>query len=524
MWFNMKIKYLIMVSLILTILTMGIVSATEDVNASDTLTINDQAEEETVLQQDLDVQAESVDESRAVEGEEDSPVDIDIYDKVWIDDGYGDLMRIIDDDYLDGTVKVVVDDNDSITKVFKASKKEIIGYFGIDELKKKPTFGSHKINVTYQKNGVSTPFNKVKMQEFTYTFRWAYDNLPEDYDIIYGGKMNVFLVLPYGSNGTVNFKFNSKNYTFPIENGEGMLAISVKGLKVGNYNLEAEFRDAANYYPVRTINLPIRIVPDVIYLSDMAVGDKDIISITAHKNSKITATLYKIGKNDKKTQVAKVSGKTKVSIPLEKLIVKGFNKMYLKCTVDGFNYESEIYISGWTNQKNVKSSITKKGDKVTLNLKGPKTKEEFGIYLDGNFLKTVKATKGKVKYVFSNLSVGKHRIHIAHYEGYTYHKTFVVTVKAKDKVSLTFKKVDVKKSAKKLVLKATLKLNKKAKKGLKVTFKFNGKKYVAKTNKKGVAKVTIKKKVLKKLKVGKKVKYQASYGKIIAKKTAKIKK
>ena len=79
MWFNMKIKYLIMVSLILTILTMGIVSATEDVNASDTLTINDQAEEETVLQQDLDVQAESVDESRAVEGEEDSPVDIDIY-------------------------------------------------------------------------------------------------------------------------------------------------------------------------------------------------------------------------------------------------------------------------------------------------------------------------------------------------------------------------------------------------------------------------------------------------------------
>ena len=42
--------------------------------------------------------------------------------------------------------------------------------------------------------------------------------------------------------------------------------------------------------------------------------------------------------------------------------------------------------------------------------------------------------------------------------------------------------------------------------------------------KKGVAKVTIKKKVLKKLKVGKKVKYQASYGKIVAKKTVKVKK
>ena len=58
----------------------------------------------------------------------------------------------------------------------------------------------------------------------------------------------------------------------------------------------------------------------------------------------------------------------------------------------------------------------------------------------------------------------------------------------------------------------------------KITFKFNGKKYVAKTNKKGVAKVTIKSKVLKKLKVGKKVTYQATYLKDTVKNTAKIKK
>lgn len=90
---------------------------------------------------------------------------------------------------------------------------------------------------------------------------------------------------------------------------------------------------------------------------------------------------------------------------------------------------------------------------------------------------------------------------------------------------LHLKKVKVKKSSKKLVIKATLdKVNGKYLKNQKITFKFNGKKYTAKTNKKGVAKVTIKKNVLKKLKVGKKVIYQASYGKIIVKKTAKIKK
>lgn len=56
--------------------------------------------------------------------------------------------------------------------------------------------------------------------------------------------------------------------------------------------------------------------------------------------------------------------------------------------------------------------------------------------------------------------------------------------------------------------------------GLKVIFKFNDKKYTAKTNKKGIAKVTIKKNILKKLKVGKKVKYQASYGKTTVKKNS----
>ena len=110
-------------------------------------------------------------------------------------------------------------------------------------------------------------------------------------------------------------------------------------------------------------------------------------------------------------------------------------------------------------------------------------------------------------------------------------KTGSVTVKKQTiptkpvvKTTITLKTVKVKKSAKKLILQATLKQGKKALSGKKVTFKFNGKTYKAKTNKKGIAKVTIKKNVLKKLKVGKKVTYQAGYGKVTAKKTAKIKK
>lgn len=91
------------------------------------------------------------------------------------------------------------------------------------------------------------------------------------------------------------------------------------------------------------------------------------------------------------------------------------------------------------------------------------------------------------------------------------------------KQNLKLAKVKVKKSAKKLVIKATLK-GKKPIKGKKLTFKFNGKTYKAKTDKKGIAKITIKKSVLKKLKVGKKVKYQVTYLKNTVKQSVKVKK
>ena len=98
----------------------------------------------------------------------------------------------------------------------------------------------------------------------------------------------------------------------------------------------------------------------------------------------------------------------------------------------------------------------------------------------------------------------------------TTYKTKTVTNKLTVKKMLTLKKVKVRKSAKKLVL--TAKLAKKLK-GKKITFRFNSKKYVIKTNKKGVAKLKIKKSVLKRLKVGKKITYGATY----IKETKKIK-
>ena len=93
-----------------------------------------------------------------------------------------------------------------------------------------------------------------------------------------------------------------------------------------------------------------------------------------------------------------------------------------------------------------------------------------------------------------------------------------------EKISLTLSKVTVKKSAKSRKVKVTLKINGKKVKGEKVTIRFNGKKYTVKTNSKGVGTATVKASVLKKLKVGKKIKITATYGNVTVQRTTKVKK
>jgi len=94
------------------------------------------------------------------------------------------------------------------------------------------------------------------------------------------------------------------------------------------------------------------------------------------------------------------------------------------------------------------------------------------------------------------------------------YKGFKTTNKLKVKQTLkVVKKTVTFKKGKKLVLKASLKFsNGKGIKGKKITFKLNGKTYSGKTNKKGIAKVTINKIDTKKLKKGKKYTVKVTYG------------
>lgn len=179
---------------------------------------------------------------------------------------------------------------------------------------------------------------------------------------------------------------------------------------------------------------------------------------------------------------------------------------FKKCSANKIRFwDSEVYYGSYFQAKvNYPEGTVAKGVYVTFKINGKYYKE---VKTDKKGYAKVKITKAPGDYTVSIRALGE-----------TASDTLTVTS------ILDLEKVPVKRSAKKLVLKATLKKGKKAIVGKKVTFKFNGKTYSAKTDKKGVAKITVKKSALKKLKAGKKVKYQATYGNCVVKYSVKIEK
>ena len=147
----------------------------------------------------------------------------------------------------------------------------------------------------------------------------------------------------------------------------------------------------------------------------------------------------------------------------------------------------------------------KVGVKVSMTL----NKKTYAVKTDKNGYATLK--------IPNTLKPGKYTISFK-YRGETAKRT--ITVKQVLKTS----KVTVKKTAKKITLKATLRTSKnKPIVSKKVSFKFNGKTYSAKTNSKGIVTVSIGKSVLNKLKKGKTYAFTVTYVKDTIKSTVAVK-
>ena len=405
-----------------------------------------------------------------------------------------------------------------------ASKKPIVeidgATFDVDSSHKVDTrllkSGNHTIKVTYPGDDKYSPKTVEKSFQTVYSIRMI------DYYAQYNNS-KISLDLPEDAQGNLSVYVDGEIFE-SIPMGNDTATIYLNGIRLGKHNITAAYE--GRDYEVKNQSQEVMFIPNAIYPSTMTYGDNETMYIEINPDANLTVTARKDGKTFNLTFID-----GKADIPLSDLMICKFgeedydwNHIELKCKGDiEYSLWYDIYVSPIPARLVGAKDITMYcGDSKTYQLT---VWGDYGKKIGKGDTVTVKI--GSKYYYPKTNANGVINLKINEAPGTyniisTYHgKTVKSKLTVKHVVSL--KTVKVKRSAKTLTLQATLK-NTKAIKNKQVTFKFAGKTYKAKTNAKGIAKVTVPKSVLGKLKAGKTVTYQATYLKDTVKKTAKVKK
>ena len=306
----------------------------------------------------------------------------------------------------------------------------------------------------------------------------------------------------------------------------GAVTISLKNLTVANHVFDISYT-GPDYSP-EDVKYSIDVYPIVNIPPSVTVGEDKYIEMIADPNA--TGQFVVVIDNDfenKRVTLDPINGTARYSM---KNLDDGNVMIQISYQIGGTPLDQYFDVDIASVKGKVVASDVKMyyydGTKLAVKVYGTNGKlveygEEVTIKIGKKTYYAETNSKG-VAYLTIKELPGKYSVKISYTDAND--KVASITKSLVVQKVLTLKTATVKKSAKKLVLSATLKKGKKAISGKRITFKFNGKTYKATTNKKGIAKVTVKKAVLKKLKVGKKVKYQATYQKCVVKKTAKVKK
>ena len=405
-----------------------------------------------------------------------------------------------------GTVKVYIDD------VLVHTEKTENGQF-ILSLEKYIKYTNREVKVVY----TGKSFSRTKTQQISMTY--DFDVWPMQFT--YGEDNVIEVILPDYLNRkllTITIDGVSYKFTQPKYSGNNMAAVDISKLAAGNHSMVVSFAGDDKFYPLeRTYNITVDYEFNIPY--DIEYKDSSVIYLRLPADADGSLEVQVDGKLFKSTKLSKGYAEVKIGT-----LAPGWHDILVKYTGSDYSMaeqSSMVYVAP-------KISLTysfRQGEDKYISVEVPKSCTGYVIFnIDGKNHK-VAITNGKAKYSLKSLKVGEHDVYVSYYgdDGTKDVENWrVVTVK-NPLIKMTLQKVKVKKSAKKLVIKATLKINGKVAKGKYLKFKFNKKTYKVKTNKKGIAKLTIKKSVLKKLKVGKKVKYQVTYSKKAVKRTVKVK-
>ena len=381
--------------------------------------------------------------------------------------------------------------------------------------------GNYTMNVTTVPDANHTAVSKlvnVTVNKISnYTMDVSSDKVPE------GDNTTVTVIVPENAKGNVTVTLsNGTNYTAEVENGTA--TVNVGQLPAGDNNITVTY-SGDDIYAGKTSNTIVHVKKVRIVAENMKRGwdsPYDYLSKIVDEDGNPLANRNVTFVVDGKQYNATTDG-------------SGIAKLSAGLAVGKHEVNVTEQLSGASATAN--ATIVKRlleNRDLTKDYESSKHYKVRAIGDDGNPVGKGVVVKIITNGVTYNAKTDKNGyatlpIHLKP-KKYTvtskYHKTTVKNkLVVKQTLKLVKKTVKVKKG-KKIVLKAKLKWSSgKAIKGKKITFRFKGKNYKAKTNKKGIAKVTIKKKkVLKKLKKGKKYKYSAKYIKSVVKGKVKIKK
>ncbi len=406
-----------------------------------------------------------------------------------------------------GTVKVYIDN-----KLVYTSNTED-GEF-ILSLEKYLKYTNREVKVVY----TGKTFSRTKTQQVNMTY--DFDVWPEHFT--YGEENVIEVILPDTMNRKLlTIKVDGVEYKFtqPEYSGNNLAAVDVSKLGEGNHSMFISFKGDDKFYPLnRTYNFTVSYNFDIPF--DIEYKDSSKIYLRLPGNATGNLEVYVDGKLFKSAKMNKGYAEVKIGE-----LAPGWHDLTVR--YNGTDYsvaeeESTLYVAP-------KISLTYRfrhwQDKY-ISLEVPKSLGGYAIFnIDGKNHK-VQVKNGIARYSLKNLKAGEHEIYVSYYgsNGLNDLDNWRVVTVYKPIIKLALQKAKVKKSAKRVVIKATLKINGKVAKGKYLKFKFNKKTYKVKTNKRGIAKLVIKKSVLKKLKVGKKVKYQVSFSKKTVKRTVKVRK
>lgn len=375
------------------------------------------------------------------------------------------------------------------------------------------------------KNGIVYAISEKNIFTFTHSNLTNPNLSINTTDIEYGENAKLVLTIAKDATGEIRVSINNTDYIGTYTE-EGTYVIPVPNLDDGDYLVNVSYSGDKRYSQIQ-ISKTITVVKPKENITGMELNIPDSIYSDnpqfSYKFPTNATGELKVIIDDKSYSAEIVNGRVSLTIP--KLSVGSHNitisysgnRYYYPLT----NYQTlVIYPITITDNKDLTMDYNT-GARYSVRVFGNDGKALAGAEVIFNINKKSIPIKTDI-YGYASLKIDE------------VPNKYIITVKYGGEVVnnninvnqiLKSKNIAVKKSAKKLVLTANLKLsNGKPLKNKLIKFKLNGKTYKAKTNKKGLAKVKIKKKVIKKLKVGKKYTLKITYLKDTIQKSVKIKK